>query len=273
MSLEEGIKLFAAFGIGTIFSAVVSFISNNKNNFGGLEKEIYFNKRNIILEVLTKLNSYKARDIFQALEELKIVLATENKSLLGKSEQEIKDIGKKYYLEDGHIWNIINNFNYSTDNINLLKNYLWLLLEYEENKIKSSVIWNTEFIFSIICKVIPIVLAILLAIYVDTNQTMGIVYLFCIILVVLSEIMIFIFQLFDNPSVRIVKRLYSLFYVAPVVVIFFRILIWKSELFISFGMQLVLAFIILVLILYSYISTFSRIDNYSQSYINKIKKC
>lgn len=115
-------------------------------------------------------------------------------------------------------------------------------------------------------------MAIYLAVSIDTDEIAGFLYLIGIIFVALSEIMIYIFNFFDNPNNKMIEILFNIFYTVPMFLIVLRIIIWKTDLFLSFGMQMVVALIILILWFYSYITTFSRIDSNAQSYINKIKK-
>ena len=201
-----------------------------------------------------------------------MVLSPEDSNLLDKTQKEIDNIGKEYYLKDAHIWKLINNFNYSLDSNKLLRKYLRLLLEYEESIAKRKVNWNLTLFFSLLCKAIPILLAIYLAVAIDTNQIAGFFYLFGIIFILISELMIYIFKLVDTPSDKTIKILFNIFYTVPMISITSRIIFWKVNMFLSFGMQMVAALIILILWFYSYITTFNRIDSEAQSYINNIKR-
>ena len=270
--MEEIFKLIAAFGIGTFLSGFLSFLSNNKNNLVDFEVENYQNRRKEILRISNDLSSYDIKKTEQAIEKLRMVLSPEDSSLLDNNQKDIDNIGKEYYLKDAHIWKLINNFNYSLDSNKLLRKYLRLLLEYEESIVKRKLNWNITLFFSLLCKAIPIILAIYLAVAIDTNQIAGIFYLIGIMFIAISEIMIYIFNLVDNPSNKVIKTLFNVFYTLPMIFIIFRFIFWKTNLFLSFGMQMVAAFIILILWFYSYITTFSRIDSNAQSYINKIKK-
>ena len=270
--MDEILKLIAAFGIGTFLSGFLSFLSNNKNNLVEFEVENYQNRRKEILRITNNLSTYEIKKTEQAIEKLRMVLSPEDSSLLDKNQKEIDNIGKEYYLKDAHIWKLINNFNYSLDSNRLLRKYLRLLLEYEESIVKRKVNWNITLFFSLLCKAIPIILAIYLAVAIDTNQIAGIFYLIGIMFIAISEIMICIFNLVDNPSDKTIKVLFNMFYTLPMISIISRVIFWKIELFLPFGMKMVVALTILILWFYSYITTFSRIDSNAQSYINKIKK-
>lgn len=270
--MDEIVKLIAAFGIGTFLSGLLSFLSNSKNNLVEFEVENYQNRRKEILNISNKLSSYEIKKTVQAIEKLRMVLSPEDLSLMDKTQEEIDKIGKKYYLKDAHIWQLINTFNYSLNSNKLLRKYLRLLLEYEESIVKKKVNWNITLFFSLLCKAIPIILAIYLAVAIDNNILEGLLYLFAIFSIVMSEAMIYIFNLDNNPSYKLIKFLFNTFYTGPIGWLVLKIIIWKTDLFSSFGMQIVASLIILILWFYSYITTFSRIDNDSQSYINKIKK-
>ena len=245
--MDEIVKLIAAFGIGTFLSGFLSFLSNSKNNLVEFEVENYQNRRREIIGISNELASYEIKKTEQAIEQLRMLLSPEDTSLLDKTQEDIDKIGKQYYLRDAHIWQLINTFNYSVNS-------------------------NITLFFSLLCKAIPIILAIYLAVTIDKNQPAGLFYLFVIIFIVMSEAMIYIFNLDDNPSDKRIKILFNVLYTVPMVLIVLRIIIWKTNLFLSFGMQMVAALIILILWFYSYITTFSRIDSNAQSYINKIKK-
>lgn len=270
--MDEILKLIAAFGIGTFLSGFLSFLSNSKNNLVEFEVENYQNRRKEIIGISNELASYEIKKTEQAIEKLRMFLSPEDTSLLDKTQKEIDKIGKQYYLKDTHIWQLINTFDYSLNSNKLLRRYLRLLLEYEESMVQKKVNWNITLFFSLLCKAIPIILAIYLAVTVDKNQPAGLFYLFLIIFIVMSEAMIYIFNLYDDPSDKRIKILFNVLYTVPMVLIVLRIIIWKTNLFLSFGMQMVAALIILILWFYSYITTVSRIDSNAQSYINKIKK-
>ena len=270
--MDEILKLIAAFGIGTFLSGFLSFLSNNKNNLVEFEVENYQNRRKEILRITNNLSTYEIKKTEQAIEKLRMVLSPEDSSLLDKNQKEIDNIGKEYYLKDAHIWKLINNFNYSLDSNRLLRKYLRLLLEYEESIVKRKVNWNITLFFSLLCKAIPIMLSIYLAVAIDTNQIAGIFYLIGIMFIAISEIMIYIFNLVDNPSDKMIKVLFNVFYTLPMIFLIFRVISWNTELFFSFGIQMITALIILILGGYSYVSTFNRIDGEAQSYINKIKR-
>lgn len=270
--MDEIFKLMAAFGIGTFLSGFLSFLSNSKNNLVEFEVENYQNRRKEILRISNNLSSYEIKKTQQAIEKLRMVLSPEDSNLLDKTQKEIDNIGKEYYLKDAHIWKLINNFNYSLDSNKLLRKYLRLLLEYEESIVKRKVNWNITLFFSLLCKVIPIMLSIYLAVAIDTNQIAGIFYLIGIMFIAISEIMIYIFNLVDNPSDKMIKVLFNVFYTLPMIFLIFRVISWNTELFFSFGIQMITALIILILGGYSYVTTFNRIDGEAQSYINKIKR-
>ena len=270
--MDEILKLIAAFGIGTFLSGFLSFLSNSKNNLVEFEVENYQNRRKEIIGISNELASYEIKKTEQAIEKLRMFLSPEDASLLDKTQKEIDKIGKEYYLKDAHIWQLINTFDYSLNSNKLLRKYLRLLLEYEESIVQKKVNWNITLFFSLLCKVIPIIVAIYLAVSIDTNETAGYFYLVGIIFIVISEIMIYRFNLFDNPNNKEIEIQFNFFYTLPLISIVSRIIFWKKNLFLSFGMQMVVALIILILWFYSYITTFSRIDSNAQSYINKIKK-
>lgn len=271
MSLEEGIKLFAAFGFGTILSATISFFSSSRNNVIDFYKDEYQYRRDKFLSVFEKLDSYNTREIFHAIEQLKLLISPRTPSLLEKDGEEIKNIGKYYYLNDAHIWQILDNFDYSLGSIATLKKYIKLYIDYENDKTRNLITINTTNFFSILCKSVPIFISIFFMIFVDSNQVASWIYFFAILFIILSEIMISIFKMVDGPSEKVIKWLYGIFYVTPVFLIFCRIIFWNINLFESDGMLIVAVLILMTLFIYNFYTTFARIENYTQKYVDRIK--
>ena len=270
--MEDILKLIGAVGLGTLLSGFLSFLSNSKNNLVEFEVESYQTRRAEIISISNELATYDLKKVEQAIEKLRMILSPENSGLLNKSKEQIDKIGKVYYLKDGHIWQLISTFNYSLESNKLLRKYLRLLLEYEDARVRKKVNWNITLFFALLCKVIPILLAMYLAITIDKSQEAGLCYLIGIIFVVVSELVIPIFNLYDNPNDKVIKFSFYLFYVIPLVLLVSRLIILYWDFFSSsFGMKIAAALIILILGGYSYVITVSRIDSEAQAYINKIK--
>ena len=83
--------------------------------------------------------------------------------------------------------------------------------------------------------------------------------------------MISIFKMVDGPSEKVIKWLYGIFYVTPVFLIFCRIIFWNINLFESDGLLIVAVLILMTLFIYNFYTTFARIENYTQKYVDRIK--
>lgn len=272
MTLEEGIKLFTAFGFGTIFSAVITYFQRNRDNILDFEKQEYIRRREKFLSIYNLLSTGKNGRVKQAIEELELLIKPYNSSLIGKNDEEIKKIGKFYFLRDAHIWNILESFDYSIQQIEILKKYLILLLEYEQEIMRKKIILNTGMILSFIFKAIPVLFCFYMMIFIDKGKIAGWLYFAAILFIILSEIIIPIFKMVDKPNETLIKWLYSIFYIIPVFGVFSRVFFWKIDLFEIFGVQILSVFILMIMFLYNFVDTLSRIDGYSQGYIDKIKK-
>ena len=166
MEIGQIISLLSGAGIGAILSAFLVFINNSKKNK---------------LDFVTRERSEWRREIKSIIVDL---LSGNNRSnALSRLETLLNPYGRyiskedayEFYMNDGHIWEIVDNFDYSTKSINVLTKYLELLLKYDWERSKREIkldIFNSFIYFILIITSLSNSLLILFKI---TDLTQGIV--------------------------------------------------------------------------------------------------
>ncbi|AND79784.1 hypothetical protein [Streptococcus pantholopis] len=134
MSIATMAELLAAFGIGTIVSAIFTFIQSSKRNrLDYITKERSKWRREI---KLIAVNLSNRRNRLSAINRLKTLINSYGFRMNFKYSQE-------YYMKDGHIWDLLDSFDYSNDQVDKLVKYLELLLKYDWERSKK----ETQFQF------------------------------------------------------------------------------------------------------------------------------
>lgn len=166
LEIGQIISLLSGAGIGAILSAFLVFINNSKKNK---------------LDFVTRERSEWRREIKSIIVDL---LSGNNRSnALSRLETLLNPYGRyiskedayEFYMNDGHIWEIVDNFDYSTKSINVLTKYLELLLKYDWERSKREIkldIFNSFIYFILIITSLSNSLLILFKI---TDLTQGIV--------------------------------------------------------------------------------------------------
>lgn len=129
MNTDQIITLLSGAGLGAVLSAFLVFINNSKKNK---------------LDFITKERSEWRREIKSIIVDL---LSGNNRSnAISRLETQLNPYGKyieeskyEFYMNDGHIWKIIDNFDYSNKNAKILVRYLELLLKYDWERSKREV--------------------------------------------------------------------------------------------------------------------------------------
>lgn len=159
INIDQFISIVSAVGIGTIVSAVFAFVQANKrNNLDFITKERSEWRKNI-KEILVDLNSKFKYKREQAVIRLKAQINPYGYHTKIKYNSD-------YYMNDGHIWDLLESFNYSNQECEKLSRYLELLLKYDwersknEVKISNNYIWKFVKIGLIILNVIMTIWAI-----------------------------------------------------------------------------------------------------------------
>lgn len=131
MKVEQVIPIISAVGVGAIISTILTFIQANKrNNLDFVTKE-RSEWRKSMKDILVDLNSVSADEQKLAISRLKTQINPYGKN------REVKN-SKMYFMNDGHIWDLLNN---ETDKIDFdkLSLYVNLLLKYDWERSKREI--------------------------------------------------------------------------------------------------------------------------------------
>ena len=134
MEISPIITLISGAGIGAVLSAVLVFVNNSKKNR---------------LEFITKERSEWRRDIKSIIVDL--LNGNNRYSAISRLETQLNTYGRyiskedeyEFYMKDGHIWNLIDNFDYSSKNVKILTKYLELLLKFDWERSKREIKFDT----------------------------------------------------------------------------------------------------------------------------------
>ncbi|MBF1689974.1 hypothetical protein KQH68_08585 [Streptococcus sanguinis] len=142
MKTDEIIKLIAAFGIGTIVSAIFSFIKSTKRNQLDYITKERSEWRKGIRKIIVKL-------LGSDLDKKKIAVNQLKTQLNPYGFRRNYKYGKDYYMADGHIWDELEDFDFSENRIQRIVQYLVLLLKFDWERSKdevgidqNNIIWN-----------------------------------------------------------------------------------------------------------------------------------
>lgn len=130
LETSQIITLISGAGIGAILSAFLTFINSSKKNK---------------LDFITKERSEWRREIKSIIVDL---LGGNNRtSAIKRLETQLNPYGRyiskedryNFYMNDGHIWELVDNFDYSNQSVKLLTKYLEILLKYDWERSKREI--------------------------------------------------------------------------------------------------------------------------------------
>ena len=130
METSQIITLISGAGIGAILSAFLTFVNSSKKNK---------------LDFITKERSEWRREIKSIIVDL---LGGNNRSsAIKRLETQLNPYGRyisiedryNFYMNDGHIWELVDNFDYSNQSVKLLTKYLEILLKYDWERSKREI--------------------------------------------------------------------------------------------------------------------------------------
>ena len=143
MEMSQIITLLSGAGIGAISSAFLTFINNSKKNK---------------LDFITKERSEWRREIKSIIVDL--LSGTNRFSAIRRLETQLnpygryisKEDGYNFYMNEAHIWELVNNFDYSNQSVKILTEYLEILLKYDWERSKREIKLNVfnSFIYFIL---------------------------------------------------------------------------------------------------------------------------
>ena len=134
MEVGQIITLLSGAGIGAVLSAFLVFINNSKKNK---------------LDFVTKERSEWRREIKSIIVDL--LSGNNRNSAINRLKTQLNPYGRnieennyEFYMNDGHIWKLLDNFDYSSKNVIILTKYLELLLKYDWERSKNEVIFDYQ---------------------------------------------------------------------------------------------------------------------------------
>ena len=134
MEVGQIITLLSGAGIGAVLSAFLVFINSSKKNK---------------LDFVTKERSEWRREIKSIIVDL--LSGNNRNSAINRLKTQLNPYGRnteennyEFYMNDGHIWKLLDNFDYSSKNVIILTKYLELLLKYDWERSKNEVIFDYQ---------------------------------------------------------------------------------------------------------------------------------
>ena len=201
METSQIITLISGAGIGAVLSAILVFLNNSKRNQ---------------LDYITKERSEWRKSIKLIIVDL---LNGENReSAVNSLRTQINPYGycrnikytNEYYMKDGHIWDLLNDFDYSEEKSQKLIQYLRLLLKYDWERSKNEVRINNNFLWNFLRWGLIILNLIMLFWAGNVNNEVNMyLSLFSVILLFLQPHLIeFLSKLnFDSPKEKTILML------------------------------------------------------------------
>ncbi|ORO77258.1 hypothetical protein B7708_05245 [Streptococcus oralis subsp. dentisani] len=130
METSQIITLISGAGIGAVLSAFLTFINSSKKNK---------------LDFITKERSEWRIEIKSIIVDL--LGGNNRKNALSRLETQLNPYGRyiskedryNFYMNDGHIWELIDNFDYSNRSVKILTKYLEILLKYDWERSKREI--------------------------------------------------------------------------------------------------------------------------------------
>jgi len=139
LETSQIITLISGAGIGAILSAILVFVNNSKRNQ---------------LDYITKERSEWRKSIKLIIVDL--LDGKNRKSAVSRLKSQINPYGfdmnvkyiNEYYMKDGHIRDLLSDFDYSEEKSQKLSQYLELLLKYDWERSKNEVRINNNFLWN-----------------------------------------------------------------------------------------------------------------------------
>jgi len=255
LEIRQIITLLSGAGLGAILSAFLVFINNSKKNK---------------LDFVTRERSEWRREIKSIIVDL--LSGNNRSSAIKRLETQLNPYGRyiskedayEFYMNDGHIWKIVDNFDYSNKNVKTLTKYLELLLKYDWERSKREIKYDifNSFIYCIL--IIGTLSNGLLLFFMELH------FFLLIILLLSSVILLVTITFFEELNKFFKKRMFiGIFYQiilssAIDFSIFFGIKVWLRD-----DMVLFLVGIIICIMELGLLFKVGRLEN---EYIKLLKK-
>lgn len=141
LETSQIITLISGAGLGAILSAILVFVNNSKRNQ---------------LDYITKERSEWRKSLKLIIVDL--LDGKNRKSAVSRLKSQINPYGfdmnvkyiNEYYMKDGHIWDLLSDFDYSEEKSQKLSQYLELLLKYDWERSKNEVGFSQTFLWNLL---------------------------------------------------------------------------------------------------------------------------
>ena len=269
LETSQIITLISGAGIGAILSAILVFVNNSKRNQ---------------LDYITKERSEWRKSIKLIIVDL--LDGKNRKSAVSRLKSQINPYGfdmnvkyiHEYYMKDGHIWDLLSDFDYSEEKSQKLSQYLELLLKYDWERSKNEVRINNNFLWNFLRWGLIILNLIMLFWAGNVNNELNMyLSLFSVILLFLQPSLIKLLSKLNSDSPKektililtflvgfVSPYLYSL-YLTIILLNFYNLI--KVNLLVD-----ILPVILMLVIISSEIFFLYQIFDIDHKYISQIKK-
>ena len=264
LETSQIITLISGAGIGAILSAFLTFINSSKKNK---------------LDFITKERSEWRREIKSIIVDL---LGGNNRSsAIKRLETQLNPYGRyisiedryNFYMNDGHIWELVDNFDYSNQSVKLLTKYLEILLKYDWERSKREIkvdVFNSFIYFILISGLLSNILLIIFKI--ETGWIIIILLISSIIMI----ISIFNFSEFNKnfTQKRIKFGIFCIFIlcIAMYSSIWVSLIEWASSYEMKEWVSISVGFLVSVLFWNIEWNLLHKVNNTEKEYIKSLKR-
>ena len=269
METSQIITLISGAGIGAILSAILVFVNNSKRNQ---------------LDYITKERSEWRKSIKLIIVDL--LDGKNRKSAVSRLKSQINPYGfdmnvkyiNEYYMKDGHIWDLLSDFDYSEEKSQKLSQYLELLLKYDWECSKNEVRINNNFLWNFLRWGLIILNLIMLFWAGNVNNELNMyLSLFSVILLFLQPSLIKLLSKLNSDSPKEKTNLILTFlvgFVSPYLYSLYLIFILLDfyNLFKLNFLVNIFPLIFMLIIISSELLLIYQIFNIDYKYISQIKK-
>jgi hypothetical protein len=263
LETSQIITLLSGAGLGAVLSAILMFINNSKRNQ---------------LDYITRERSEWRREIKSIIVDL---LSGKNRyDAVSRLETQLNPYGRydseedeyKFYMNDAHIWKLVDNFDYSTKNVKILTRYLELLLKYDWERSKREVKYDIFNCFIYFILISGLLSNVFLIIFKIETWWMIIILLVSSIIMIIS---IFYFSEFNKNFTEKKIKFGSTYILILCLAMYYSILYFLMEWLRSYEIKewVIIGIGFLVIVLFCSIewNLFYRVNNMEKEYINSLK--
>ena len=269
LETSQIITLISGAGLGAILSAILVFVNNSKRNQ---------------LDYITKERSEWRKSLKLIIVDL--LDGKNRKSAVSRLKSQINPYGfdmnvkyiNEYYMKDGHIWDLLSDFDYSEEKSQKLSQYLELLLKYDWERSKNEVRINNNFLWNFLRWGLIILNLIMLFWAGNVNNELNMyLSLFSVILLFLQPSLIKLLSKLNSDSPKEKTNLILTFlvgFVSPYLYSLYLIFILLDfyNLFKLNFLVNIFPLIFMLIIISSELLLIYQIFNIDYKYISQIKK-